>query len=105
MEAEGLFSNREPEGFCIGSAFTVWANGIFSRQTKSLQLRAIADVALSQRNDGSGTISFGQPPMFGAFFPAGGSWPGAGRYAPPGFDMIEQAKEVYDIIRNAQRAA
>jgi hypothetical protein len=43
--------------------------------------------------------------MFGAFFPAGGSWPGAGRYAPPGFDMIEQAKEVCDIIRNAQRAA
>jgi hypothetical protein len=27
------------------------------------------------------------------------------RYAPPSFEMIECAKDVYDIIRAAQRAA
>jgi hypothetical protein len=37
-----------------------------------------------------------------SFFPAG-SWPGTGRYAPPSFDLIDRAKEVYDIIRHAQR--
>lgn len=79
-------------------------SGIFSQQTKSLRLRALAEVSLSQRSDGSGTITFGQSPFMGNFFPSG-SWPGAGRYAPPSFDLIEHAKDVYDIIRNAQRTA
>jgi hypothetical protein len=37
-------------------------------------------------------------------FMPGGSWPGAGRYAPPSFDLIEAAGEVYDIIRSAQKS-
>ncbi len=38
------------------------------------------------------------------FFPVKG-WPGASIYAPPSFDMIEQAKEVYDTIIAAQKAS
>ena len=77
-------------------------SGLFSRQTKSLQLRTLTDVSLIERSDGSGTITFGPAHYMTSFFPAGG-WPGAARYAPPSFDLIERAKEVYDIIRNAQR--
>jgi hypothetical protein len=79
-------------------------SGILTRQTKSLQLRTLADVSLTQRGDGSGTITFGSAPYINTFFPAG-SWPGAGRYAPPSFDLIERAKDVYDIIRKAQKEA
>jgi len=79
-------------------------SGVFSQQTKSLSLHTLADVSLSQRADGSGSIAFGPTHAMGAFFPAG-SWPGAGRYMPPSFDLIERAKEVYDIIRGAQRGA
>ena len=78
-------------------------SGLFTQQTKSLQLRTLTDVSLTQRGDRSGTITFGPTHHMGVFFPAG-SWPGASRYSPPSFDLIERAKEVYDIIRNAQRA-
>lgn len=77
-------------------------SGLFSQQTKSLQLRTLTDVSLTQRSDGSGTITFGPTHLLNSFFPAG-AWPGAGRYAPPSFDLIERAKDVYDIVRKAQR--
>ena len=78
-------------------------SGLFSRQIKSLQLRTLTDVSLIHRTDGSGTITFGPTHPMIAFFPAG-AWPGAGRFSPPSFESIERAKEIYDVIRNAQRA-
>jgi len=33
-------------------------SGVFSRQTKSLQLRTLSDISLTERADGSGTITF-----------------------------------------------
>src|ERR1043165_7297034 len=77
-------------------------SGLFLQQIKSLQLRTLTDVSLTQRSDGSGTITFGPTHMMNSFFPAG-AWPGTGRYASPSFDLIGRAKEVYDIIRNAQK--
>jgi hypothetical protein len=77
--------------------------GLVSQQIKSLQLRTLTDVSLTQRSDGSGTIAFGQP--LTAFATTGGGWPGGGRFAPPAFEMIERAKEVYDTIRIAQKSA
>lgn len=78
-------------------------NGLFSQQVKSLQLRTVSDISLIEKSDGSGTITFG-PSLFGNFF-AGGSWPGGMRNSPPSFDMIECAREVYETIRRAQKAA
>jgi hypothetical protein len=76
-------------------------SGLFSRQVKSLNLRTLTDVSLSERSDESGTISFGPVYPMGRWVPGG--WPGASRYAPPTFDMIEQAKRVYETIRQAQK--
>jgi hypothetical protein len=78
-------------------------SGIFSQQMKSLPLRTLSDISLTQRNDGSGTVAFGPIHPMNHIFPAG-AWPGTGRYAPPSFDLIERAKEAYDIIRNAQKS-
>jgi hypothetical protein len=33
---------------------------------------------------------------------AGSGWPGMGKYQPPAFEMIENARPVYDQIRAAQ---
>ncbi|MHA3770563.1 PH domain-containing protein [Verrucomicrobiota bacterium sgz303538] len=77
-------------------------SGLFSQQIKSLQLRTLTDVSLTQRGEGSGSITFGPTHFMNGFFPAG-SWPGTARYAPPSFDLIDGAKEVYDVIRSAQR--
>jgi hypothetical protein len=95
--------NRARTYYGVTNERIIILSGFFSRQIKSLQLRTLTDVSLTQRSDGSGTITFGPTHPLGGFF-AGGSWPGTGRYAPPSFDLIEGAKEAYDIIRNAQRS-
>jgi len=87
----------------VTSERIIISRGFFTQQLKSLSLRTLTDVSLTQKSDGSGTITFGSSNMINAFFPAG-AWPGAGRYAPPSFDLIDDAKSVYDIIRSAQKA-
>ncbi|MCX6886945.1 MAG: PH domain-containing protein [Verrucomicrobia bacterium] len=94
---------RERTFYGVTTERIIIVSGLFSQQTKSLQLRTVSDISLTERSDGSGTITFGpQHPMMQRM-PAG--WPGAGQYAAPAFDMIEGAKEVYDIIRQAQKAS
>lgn len=76
-------------------------SGLVNRQTKSLPLRTLSDVTLTERADGSGTITLGlSTGMYGWF--AGSGWPGTGRYQPPAFDMIEDARRVYGLRREAQ---
>jgi len=66
-------------------------------------LRTLADTSLTERRDGSGTITFGsQGPNS---FLAGSGWPGANRSASPRFDLIDHVKSVYEQIRSAQRKA
>ena len=77
-------------------------SGLFSRQTKSLQLRTLSDISLAERADGSGTITFGPQYPFAQRFASG--WPGSSQYAAPAFEMIEHAKETYDLIRQAQKS-
>lgn len=95
--------NRARTFYGITSERIIIISGVFSQQIKSLQLRTLADISLAQQSDGSGTITLGAGQSMNSFVPVG-SWPGAQRYAPPSFDLIERAKEVYDIIRNAQRS-
>jgi hypothetical protein len=78
-------------------------SGLFQRQVKSLPLRNLPEVTLSERSDRSGSIMFGAvPPMYGWL--AGSSWPGTGKQLPPSFDMIENARQVYTQVQTAQRA-
>jgi len=95
---------RERTYYGITSERIIIVTGLFSRRTKSLNLRTLSDISLTERPDGSGSITFGPTSPFGQWFPAG-SWPGAGQYAPPAFDMIERAKGVYETIRDAQKTA
>jgi hypothetical protein len=80
----------------------LFVGGLLARQIKSLPIKNLADITLTERRDGSGTITFGQVPFRLDFFPTG-SWPGGRRQMPPSFDFIEHAREVYDVIRSAQR--
>jgi Bacterial PH domain len=76
-------------------------SGVFSRHTKTLPLRNLSDLSLTERADGSGNITFGsfQYPFGDAYR----GWPGFSRYGPPTFEMIENVRQVYDLIRNAQK--
>lgn len=80
-------------------------SGKHGKRVQSLSLSTLGDISLDERADGSGTISFAAAanPLgrWGNF----GTWPGmnANRQAPPSFEMIPQAKKVYEMIRSAQR--
>jgi hypothetical protein len=64
-------------------------------------LRTLSDVTLQERANGSGTITFGAVNPMAAMY-AGTSWPGVPQV--PSLEMIPDARRVYDVIREAQRA-
>jgi hypothetical protein len=80
-------------------------SGLFSRKIKSLNLRTLSDVSMDQKQNGTGTITFG-PIHPGAAAWGGMNW-GAGAYGmlTPAFEMIPEVKSVYDVIRDAQKQA
>jgi hypothetical protein len=77
---------------------------LMTQKIKSLNLRTLSDISLDQRHDSSGTITFG-PVLPMASWSAGMAWPGMAQYRPPGFEMVPDVKNVYEIIRHAQQQA
>jgi hypothetical protein len=74
-------------------------SGSIRRKVKSINLRTLNDLSLSEKANGKGTITFGQPnPM--AWWFGNMSW--QGMPATPSFELIQDTKEVYEKIRIAQ---
>lgn len=96
--------SRERTFYGVTNERILIVNGLFSRQTKSLPLRTLSDLSLTERADGSGTITLG-PALMPFMQSLPGGWPGADKYSPPAFDLIERVKETYELIRQAQRVA
>jgi hypothetical protein len=78
-------------------------SGVFSRKVKSLNLRTLSDVSLSENRNGEGDITFGPQSPFPSFFSNSG-WPGAQQQAPK-FELLAEAKAVFEKIRGAQRGS
>ena len=76
-------------------------SGLFSKSVKSLNLRSLSDVSLSEKSDKSGTITFGQENQMMSFF-GGNNFPGMVGSNVPKFELIDNAKEVYDQLRAQQ---
>jgi Bacterial PH domain len=93
---------RDKTYYGVTNERVIIVSGILSRKVKSLNLRTLTDVSLDEKSDGSGTITFGAAnPM--SWWSGGVSFPGWGQSSTPGFELIREAKKVYEIIRNAQR--
>jgi hypothetical protein len=73
---------------------------VWSKEIKSLSLRTLSEMSLSERSDGSGTITFGPVPAFNAAWVPG--WPGANKRAAPAFRFVAGARQVHDLIQKAQ---
>ncbi len=75
---------------------------MFSYRVKSLDLRTISDLTMTEKSRGEGTITFGKEVerAFGTF----PGWPGRQTYAAPRLEAVPGAREVYRIIRDAQSA-
>lgn len=95
---------RTAIAYGITNKRAIIVSGVFSRSVKSLTLRSLTDVTLTERGDGSGSITFGPAPVSGMWVMRP-SWPNNSAYQPPSFDLIEDAKAVYSQLRAAQSAA
>lgn len=76
-------------------------SGLLNRQVKSINARTMSDVTLIQQSDGSGTITFGSMPPYMNWH-QGMAWPGMSQTMPPQFEMIGDARQVYQSIRHVQ---
>jgi hypothetical protein len=81
------------------------ASGLFSKRVKSLNRKTISELSLSERSDGSGTISFAAQHPMASLFGGMSAWPGAEQFFGPCFDLVPNARTIYESIRNAQASA
>jgi hypothetical protein len=90
--------------YAVTNERIIIASGLFSRTLKSIDLKTLAEMSLSERKNGSGFIVFGSSSPMESMIGAMPAWPGMqGRFASR-FDLIAEVRPVYDIIRSAQRA-
>lgn len=94
---------RERTFYAVTNERILIISGLFSRRVKSLNLRSLADLSVSEGAGGVGSVSFGGGSPFASKFGAMPGWPGAEAYVGPRFDSISDAKAVFEIIRSAQR--
>jgi len=71
-------------------------SGIFSKSIKSLNIRTLSDIELSEKGGGIGTISLGPKNPFMPWGDGMGWWPGM--KSSPKFEMITNARKVYNQI-------
>lgn len=75
-------------------------SGLFSKEIKSLNIRTLSDVSLTQKSDNTGTITLG-PTNFRNSMIQGVEWPNSNQ--TPRLELIENVKSVYDKIIDIQR--
>ena len=95
---------REKTYYGVTSERVLIVSGVLQQKIKSLTLRTLSDVSLTESRDGTGSISFGSSFPFAAWF-GGMAWPGMEQYSGPRLDIIENPKQVYQLIREAQKNA
>lgn len=97
-------SQRAGTAYGFTDKRVVISSGVFSRTVKSLSLRTVSDMTVTERRDRSGTIALGPTPPWGQWY-AGAAWPGLAAQRGPAFELIEDAKSVYTQLLSAQSAA
>lgn len=79
-------------------------SGVRRSQVRSVNLRTLGDLSVTERSDGTGDVTLGAAPWMMSWF-AGAGWPGMQAQLPPTLESVPRAREVYDTIRKAQTAA
>ncbi len=90
---------REKTTYGITNERVLIVSGVLRRAVKSLNLRTLSDVTMTERGDGSGSITFG-PINPNSWWAEGmGGWPGIP--SSPAFERIADVKAVYETLRSA----
>jgi len=95
-------AQRRKTHYCITNERIIILSNFFNKNVKSLSLRNLPEMNLDDRNDGRGTITFGSSTLAVQVY-SGSGIPSTGRYKiPPSFEMIDDAKQVYQLITHVQ---
>lgn len=93
---------RKTTAYGVTSQRVIIASGFLRRSVKSLSLHNLGELTMTERRDLSGDITFGAS-VFPAASMMRGAWPGAGMVAPSAFELIDNVRNVHDIILQAQK--
>jgi hypothetical protein len=96
---------RERTLYAVTDQRILIVSGVFARRVKSLSLKTLTDVSLTENSNGEGSINFGAATALSSVFGGFSGWPGMEAQMGPRFDLIPMAKSVYETIRAAQRTA
>ncbi len=94
---------RANTSYGVTNQRVIIVSGISSKKIKSLNLRSLSDLSLDERSNGSGIISFGAS-SFPTWWTSGIAWPGMPAPVPT-FELTENARTVFEMIRKAQGSA
>lgn len=94
---------REKTFYGISNERLIIASGLCRKRVTSLNLATLSNISLTEESNGSGTITFGPSSLVGPWF-GRMPWPGAESFLGPSFDLLEDAKAIYQRIRDAQKA-
>jgi len=91
---------RERTEYALTNQRAIIATGVFGRKIRSIDYRLIPDTTITEKSDMSGTIAFGESaqPSWGM---QRGPFPGMEPH-PSAFEMIENVRNVYEIIQKAK---
>jgi hypothetical protein len=93
---------RSNTSYAVTSERIIIVTDLFGQKIKSLDLRTLSDITLDAKRSGKGTISFGPSHPLAGWY-RGISWPGTAKYHSPTFELIDDAPQVYEQIRQAQQ--
>jgi PH (Pleckstrin Homology) domain-containing protein len=77
-------------------------SGFFTRKVRSINLRSTPEITLTEKADGSGTITFGAAQPFNWWMQGNLWFPGTASQAA--FEMIENVRRVNGLIDKAKRS-
>jgi predicted Rdx family selenoprotein len=69
----------------------------WNKEVTSVSSKPLPEISLTEKSDGSGTITFGPRLPYSRMM--GGGWPGASKQAVPAFEFVERVRSVYDLIQ------
>lgn len=98
------FLEREWTSYAVTNERIIIVHGWLAHHVKSLNLETLTDLTLTERGQGKGTIMFG-PSQSGLGSWGWEIWCGRASQLIPNFDLPSDARNVYELIRTAQRAA
>jgi hypothetical protein len=96
-------AQRRKTYYALTNERIIILSGLFAQNVKTLHLKNLPEINITTKRNGKGTITFG-PSLPMTWMYGGGGFPNTRRYPlAPAFEMIDDARTVYQKIKHLQR--